>query len=68
MTRLRVDRSAVTSSIDRLSVGNKIKCFAVTRGKERISIAKSLLALLVSASLVTAPVRAAPSSPLGIVV
>jgi len=77
MTRLRVDRStvasktdrsAVTSSIDRLSVGNKIKCFAVTRGKERISIAKSLLALLVSASLVTAPVWAAPSSSLGIVV
>jgi hypothetical protein len=75
MTRLRAglltvntDRSTVTSSIDRLSVGNKKKCFAVTRGKERISIAKSLLALLLSASLVAAPVCAAPPSSLGIVV
>jgi len=74
MTRLRVDRStvasktdrsAVTSSIDCLSVGNRIKYPAVN---ERISITKSLLALLVSASLVTAPVWAAPSSSLGTVV
>lgn len=77
MTRLRVDRSAVASKTDRLAVtriigcltvGNKIKCFAVARGKERISITKSLVALLVSASLVTAPVWAAPSSSLGTVV
>jgi hypothetical protein len=65
MTRLRVDRSTVTSSIDRPTVGNKIKHSAVN---ERVSITKSLLALLVSASLVTAPVWAAPSSSLGVVV
>jgi hypothetical protein len=65
MTRLRVDRHTVTSSIDRLSVGNKIKYSAVN---ERVSITKTLLALLVSASLVAAPAWAAPSSSLGIVV
>ena len=65
MTRLRVDRSAVTSSIDHLTVGDKGKCSAVN---ERVWITKTLLALLVSASLVTAPVWAAPSSSLGIVV
>jgi hypothetical protein len=65
MTRLRVDRFTVTSSINRLTVGNKIKCSAV---HERISITKSLLALLVSASLVTAPVWGASSSWFGTVV
>lgn len=65
MTRLRVDRLTVTSSIDRLSVGNGIKYSAVN---ERVSITKTLLALLVSASLMAAPVWAAPSSSLGIVV
>jgi hypothetical protein len=65
MTRLRVGRSAVTSSIDHLTVGDKGKCSAVN---ERVWITKTLLALLVSASLVTAPVWAAPSSSLGIVV
>lgn len=65
MKRLRVDRSAVTSSIDRLTAGDKTKYSAVN---VRVSITKNLLALLVSASLVTAPVWAAPSSSLGIVV
>lgn len=65
MERLRVDRSAVTSSIDRLTAGDKTKYSAVN---VRVSITKNLLALLVSASLVTAPVWAAPSSSLGIVV
>lgn len=65
MTRLRVDRSAVTSSIGHLTVGDKRKYSAVN---ERVSITKTLLALLVSASLVAAPLWAAPSSSLGVVV
>ena len=73
MKRLRVgrltvtsktDRSAVTSSIDRLTVGSKTKYSAVNA---RVSITKNLLALFVSASLVT-PAWAAPSPSLGIVV
>ena len=68
MTRLRVDRLTVTSSTDHLTVGNKIKYFAIARRSECASITKSLLALVVSASLVTATVWAAPSSALGIVV
>jgi hypothetical protein len=67
MTRLHVGRLAVTSSIDRFLVGNKIKYFAVTLGSERVSITKNLLTLLVSVSLAAAPVCAAPSS-LGTVV
>jgi hypothetical protein len=60
----KTDRCAVTSSIDRLTAGNKTKYSAVN---VRVSITKTLLALLVSVSLVT-PAWAAPSSSLGIVV
>ena len=59
MTRLRADRFAVTSSM---------KCFAVASRNGCISITKSFLALLVSISLLTTPVWAAPSSSLGTVV
>jgi len=68
MTRLRVDRFAVTSSIDRFAVARKLKCFAVTSRNDCISVTKSILALLVSISLLTTPVWAAPSSSLGTVV
>jgi hypothetical protein len=59
MTRLRVYFLTVTGSI---------KCFAVTRLKDCISITKSALALLISFSLLTTPVWAVPSSSLGVVV
>jgi hypothetical protein len=59
MTRLRVDCLTVTSSM---------KSFAVTSITDCISILKSILALLVSFSLLTTPVWAAPSSSLGTVV
>jgi hypothetical protein len=59
MARLRVDWLTVTSSM---------KSFAVTRRTDCLSISKSALGLLVSFSLLTAPVWAAPSSSLGVVV
>ena len=59
MTRLFAHRFAVTS---------RLSCLAVTHLTDRISIARSILALLVSLSLVTIPVWAAPSSSLGTVV
>jgi hypothetical protein len=59
MTRLRVYFLTVTSSM---------KSLAVTRPNDCISITKSILALLVSFTLLTTPVWAAPSSSLGIVV
>jgi len=59
MTRLRADRSTVISSM---------KCLAVTSRNDCISSTKSILALLVSLSLLTTPVWAAPSSSLGTVV
>jgi hypothetical protein len=59
MTRLRVYFFTVT---------NSMKCLAVTRPNDCISITKSILALLVSFSLLTTPVWAAPSSALGVVV
>jgi hypothetical protein len=68
MTRLRVDRSAITSSTDRSAVTSSIKSFAVRSRKGCISVTKSLLALLVSVSLLTMPVWAAPSPSLGTVV
>jgi hypothetical protein len=68
MTRLRADRFAVTSSNDRSAVTSSIKSFAVRSRNGCISVAKSLLALLVSVSLLTTPVWAAPSSSLGTVV
>lgn len=59
MTRLRVDRFAVTSSINRGAVTSHTDCVSVT---------KSILALFVSFSLLTTPVWAAPASSLGTVV
>ncbi len=77
MMRLRVDRSAVTSSNDRFTVtsiigpftvASKMNCFAVASHNGCIPITKNILALLVSFSLLTTPVWAAPSSSLGTVV
>jgi hypothetical protein len=59
MTRLRVYFLTLTGSI---------KCFAVTRPNDCISITKSALALFISFSLLTTPAWAAPSSSLGVVV
>src|SRR5260370_22387223 len=77
MRRLRVDRSAVTSSNARLTVtsiigpfaaASKMNCFAVASHNGCIPITKNILALLVSFSLLTTPVWAVPSSSLGTVV
>jgi hypothetical protein len=68
MIRLRADRLTVTSSNDCLTVTSSMKCFAVTSLNDCTSITKSILALLVSFSLLTTPVWAAPSSSLGTVV
>jgi hypothetical protein len=68
MTRLRVDRLTVTSSKDRFAVTSRMECFAVTGGDDCLSTTKSILALLLSLSLLTTPVWAAPSSSLGTVV
>jgi hypothetical protein len=59
MMRLFVHRSAVISRFGFLAVATR---------NDRFSIAKSILALLVSFSLLSTPVWAAPSSSLGIVV
>ncbi len=59
MTRLFVHRSAVISRFGFLAVATR---------NDRFSIAKSILALLVSFSLLSTPVWAASSSSLGIVV
>jgi hypothetical protein len=68
MTCLRDDRSVVTSSIGRYSATRKMIGFAVASATRCSSITKSLLALLVSFSLLTTPVWAAPASSLGTVV
>jgi len=68
MTRLRVDRSAVTSSTGRFMVAGASKCFAVRYRPDCISLTKSILALLASFSLLISPVWAAPSSSLATVV
>src|SRR5712671_2713568 len=68
MTRLRVDRFAVTSSNDRFSVTSSVKCFVIKSLNRCTPITKSLLALLVSFSLLATSVWAAPSSSLGTVV
>ncbi len=68
MTRLRVDRSPVTSSTDRFMVAGTSKCFAVPNRPDCISLTKSILALLASFTLLVSPVCAAPSSSLGTVV
>jgi hypothetical protein len=68
MTCLRVDRFAVTSGNDRFTVASIVKCFAVASRNSCSSITNALLALLVSFSLLTTPLCAAPASSLGIVV
>src|SRR6266566_512497 len=59
MTRLRADRSTVTSRMSFLAVTSHNDCSSVT---------KNILALLVSFALLTTPVWAAPPSSLGTVV
>jgi len=68
MTRLRDDRIAVTSSIDRVMVADRLKCFAAPSRNDCISFANTILALLVTFSLLTTPVWSASSSSLGTVV
>src|SRR5260370_13725767 len=68
MMCLRDDRSSVTSSIGHYSATSRMIRFAVASGTGCSSITKSLLALLLSFSLLTAPVWAAPASSLGTVV
>src|SRR5437660_6624622 len=77
MTRLRVDRLTVTRKLGSLTVARIVNRFTVTGSMNRfagtsltdsISVAKGILALLVSLSLLTTPVWAAPSSSLGTVV
>src|SRR6266478_2299392 len=77
MTRLRVDRPTVARKFDRLTVARianrltvtgSMNRFAVTSLRDCIPIAKGILALLVSFSLLTTPVWAAPASSLGTVV
>ena len=76
MTRLRVARLTGTSSKgclgvtskDRLAVAVAMRCFAVAALNDCITISKGFLALLVSFSLLAAPVWAAPASSLGTVV
>ena len=68
MRRLCVDCLTVARTVDRLTVTSSIDRIKWSAVNERVSITKSLLALFVSASLVAAPVWAAPSSSLGIVV
>src|SRR5260370_3388813 len=68
MTRLRVDRCAVTSRQHRFSIASSVKCFVIKRLTRWPPITKSLLALLVSFSLLATPVWATPSSSLGTVV
>jgi hypothetical protein len=77
MTRLRVDRLTVARKLDRLTVARianrltvtgSMNRFAVYSFTDSISVAKGILALLVSFSLLTTPVWAAPASSLGTVV
>src|SRR5713226_1587518 len=68
MMCLRDDRLAVTSSIGPHTVTGRMIRFAVASGSGCTSITKSLLALLLSFSLLTTPVWAAPASSLGTVV
>ena len=68
MTRLRGDCLIVARIGDRLAVTSSMNCFAVTSHTDCISVANGILALLVSFSLLTTPVWAAPASSLGTVV
>src|SRR5260370_10794336 len=77
MTRLRVDRPTVARKCGRLTVARmasrltvtgSMNRFAVTSLRACISVAKGILALLVSFSLLSTPVWAAPASSLGTVV
>src|SRR5260370_34851647 len=74
MTRLRVDRLTVARKLDcltvarilnRLTVTGSMNRFAVTSLTDCISVAKGILALLVSFSLLTTPVWPPPPSSLG---
>jgi len=67
MAHSRVDRCAVTSSIECVSVASGTKHIAVKKREVCVSTVKSILALLVAASLLTTPVWAAPASSLGTV-
>jgi len=64
----KIDRLAVSSSNDRRTVAGRTKCIAVTPLHDCISIAKFIVSLLVSFSLLTTPAWSAPSSSLGTVV
>jgi hypothetical protein len=68
MMCLRDDRLAVTSSIGPHTVTGRMIRFAVASGSGCTSLTKTLLALLVSFSLLATPVWAAPASSLGTVV
>ncbi len=77
MTRLRVARLTGTSSVagltgasskDRPAVASGIGTFVVASRNDCIAISKSFLVLLVSISLLTTPLGAAPSSWLGTIV
>src|SRR6266851_3411147 len=68
MMCLRDDRSSVTSSIGLYTATSRMIRFAVASATGCRSITNSLLALLVSFSLLTAPAWAAPVSSLGTVV
>jgi hypothetical protein len=68
MMCLRDDRSSVTSSVGPYTVTGRMIRFAVASVSGCTSITKSLLALLVSFSLLTVPVWSAPASSLGTVV
>lgn len=68
MMCLRDGRSTVTSSIGLYSATSRVMRFVVASATGPRSITKSLPALLVSFSLLTTPVWAAPASSLGTVV
>jgi hypothetical protein len=68
MTCLRVDRFAVTSGNDRFTVSSSVRSFVVASRNSCSLITKALLPLLISFSLLTTPLCAAPASSLGIVV
>src|SRR5258707_1915155 len=68
MTRLRVDRLPVARILNRFTVTGSMNRFAVTSLTDYISVAKGILALLVSFSLLPTAVWAAPASSLGTVV
>ncbi len=68
MMRLRVDRHAATSTTVRFTVAGRMNRSAITSRNDCLAITKTILALLVSFSLMTTPLWAAPSSSLGTVI